>query len=98
MKKNMNIRSNMKKRMVALLFGFILAIGTASAQVFIMDDEEYSSRNGEGAREIPGFINNPGFHGSGQDWFVPAGSGVLLLVGFGAAYLLGKSRKRKNEE
>ena len=96
MKKNMNIRSNMKKRMVALLFGFVLAIGTASAQIFIMEEEEYNNRQGD--RTPPVFINNPVNHGSGQDWFVPAGSGVLLLAGFGAAYLLGKSRKRKNEE
>ncbi len=97
MKKNMNIRLNMKKRMVALFFGFVLAMGTASAQVFIME-EEYGASNREGTREIPGFINNPGGHGTGPDWYVPVGDGILLLAGFGAAYLFGKSRKRKNEE
>ena len=72
-----------------------MACGPAMSQIFVMEDETNNRRED---RDPPGFINNPGNHGSGQDWFVPAGSGVLLLAGFGAAYLFGKSRKRKNEE
>ena len=43
------------------------------------------------------FINLPNTHGSGDnaDANVPLGGGVVALLGFGAAYLVGKKR---NEE
>ena len=41
------------------------------------------------------FISLPGSHGSGEnaDANVPLGSGVVALLGLGAAYLVGKKRK-----
>ena len=35
----------------------------------------------------------PGQHGSGTDFEGPVGSGIAVLVGLGAAYLVGKKRK-----
>lgn len=40
------------------------------------------------------YIDNPLDHGSGEDWYVPIGSGALLLAGLAGAYLLGKKRKK----
>ena len=37
----------------------------------------------------------PGEHGSDSDWNAPLGSGIAVMLGLGAAYLIGKKR---NEE
>ena len=62
----------------------------AEAQVFIMDSDIDNPRV-----ETEEFdINNPGFHGSGSDWYLPLGDGALLLAALGGAYLLNKKRKK----
>lgn len=38
-------------------------------------------------------FNLPSLHGSATDQSLPLGSGTLLLLGLGAAYLVGKRRK-----
>ena len=49
---------------------------------------EYSTREGEG-----GLLNLPESHGETTDVNAPLGSGVLLLISFGAAYALMKKKK-----
>ena len=51
-------------------------------------DGETNTRDGEG---IPLIL--PGQHGSGTDYDGPVGSGIAVLVGLGAAYLVAKKRK-----
>ena len=57
------------------------------------EDNSYYNREGEG-----GGLNMPGLHGhdsTGNEDATPLGSGVVVLLGLGAAYLVGKKR---NEE
>ena len=78
----------MKKIFATLLL--ILSINvTSKAQIFIMDDVDNPRTQTE---EF--FVNNPLDHGSGEDWYVPVGSGVLLLAGLAGTYLLGKKKKK----
>lgn len=50
-------------------------------------DYEYS-----GSRE--GMINLPSSHGGTDDAETPLGGGALLLIGFGAAYVVSKKRNK----
>lgn len=83
----------MKKIVFVMLTVCLLTIGSVNAQIFIMDEDQNSQRN-------PG---DPGYglfvpsQGSGDDQYVPVGSGSLLLIGFGAAYALLKRRKSDSE-
>lgn len=93
--------NEMMKRaiMVVALCGFLVSpkeIGQADAQVFIISDEEYMNNTRYGT----GDINNvPILPQGGQlDWtLAPIGDGVLLLLGLGGAYWLGKKRKKKKK-
>lgn len=80
----------MKKRILTIVAVVLMACGPAMSQVFMMED---AANNRRGERNLPGFIDNPGGHGTGQDWFVPVDGGVLLLAGLAGAYLFGKRRK-----
>jgi len=42
-----------------------------------------------------GLINLPQSHGSNEDASAPVGSGIVVLVSLGTAYLVGKKRKEK---
>lgn len=68
----------------------MMLTAAASAQVFVLNDEDNdrTANSGEGIS-----IVNPGYHNSGEDWYVPLGSGTLLLVGLAGAYLVGKKKK-----
>ena len=85
----------MKK--LALTIAIVLAIGLgAYAQDggllnrgVTFDKEEKGGLRG-GTPGLPG-----GNHGDDDDWNAPLGSGAAMLIGFGAAYLIGKKR---NEE
>ena len=46
-------------------------------------------------REGEGLISLPSTHGSDNDADAPLGSGIAVLLGFGAAYLVGKRRGEK---
>jgi len=95
----------MKKRstiilvIMALLLG-VARIDQAKAQVgiFIMDDEEYANIRGGSTEPPDGFII-PDFPNHDETWDVsPIGNGLWLLGCLGGAYLLGKRRKREDEE
>ena len=79
----------MKKIFATLLL--ILSINvTSKAQIFILDDELEGPR----IQNEAFYIDNPLDHGSGEDWYVPVGSGTLLLAGLAGAYLVDKKRKK----
>lgn len=79
----------MKKILTTLIL--ILSFSLMSnAQVFLLDDEIDNPRNPNDEF----FIDNPGWHGSGEDWYVPVGSGTLLFAALGGVYLLGKKKKK----
>lgn len=85
----------MKKTIITLAIVLGIALG-ASAQnggLFGMGpsrdmDYQYSTREGESP-----MINLPGSHGSNEDVTAPIGSGTLLLIGLGAAYVIRKKNK-----
>ena len=76
----------MKK--LALTFAIVLGLGFgAMAQngLFQRGDEAAQTRDG-----IPGFPS----HGETGDQPAPVGSGIALLIGFGAAYAMTKKREK----
>ena len=79
----------MKKISATLLLIISFSV-TSKAQVFIIDDELDNPR----IQSEEFFIDNPGWHGSGEDWYTPVGSGVLLLAALGGAYLIGKKKQK----
>lgn len=81
----------MKKRILTILAAMMLTV-SASAQVFLMNEDEDNDRNGILEENIS--IINPGYHNSGEDWYTPVGSGTLLLTAIGGAYLLTKKKKK----
>ena len=81
---------NTMKKIIATLSIVFAVTFAAEAQVFIIDEDIDNPRV-----ETEEFdINNPGFHGSGSDWYLPLGDGALLLAALGGAYLLNKKRKK----
>jgi LPXTG-motif cell wall-anchored protein len=67
-----------------------MTIGTAMAQVFIMDDDGgLNQRNRDGSITFNVMVNAQDVT---HDQFIPLGEGVLLLSGMAGFYLL---RKRK---
>ena len=90
--------SEMMKRaiVVVALCGFLVSpkeIGQADAQIFIMSDEEYM--NNSRLTPPPGYV--PILPQGGQeDWiYAPLGDGLLLLLGLGGAYWMGRRRKKR---
>lgn len=89
----------LKMKKLALTIAIVLTMGlSAMAQDggllnrgVSFDKQEKSGGLRDGASG-PGF---PGGHGSTTDEDAPLGSGVAVLLGLGAAYLIGKKR---NEE
>ena len=78
---------------VAILIGMTLAgMAQQGGGLFergYVSDETTNPRGGES------LLSLPGSHGSNTDADAPLGSGIAVLVGLGAAYLLGKQRKEK---
>ena len=78
----------MKKIIIAIVVLLALALPT-QAQVFLVDADENVRSSVMG--------DAPFFPGHGADWdqgYAPVGSGAALLIGFGAAYLLAKKKKK----
>lgn len=76
-----------KTRQLLLTAVFVMATMVASAQVFLMGDD--NSRTGTGD------LSNVITHGSENDQtnYAPMGGGSLLLAALGGAYLLKKRKK-----
>ena len=85
-----------KKHIILFAMTALLALSLpVEAQIFLMEDEmEHSLRASYSEFEVP----VPYQGGDGDQYFyAPIGSGMMLLAGMGAAYLLGK-KKRKEED
>ena len=92
----------MKKAIITL--AIILGLGMTSFAQY--DTEEYVGEKGLFGLGIGIFQNRdgeedqtllelPGMHGAEGDQEGPLGSGVAILFGLGAAYLVGKKRKEE---
>ena len=79
----------MKKKIISLLAIIMLLVGNATAQIFCLDDETIDR---SGTLDPSGMIV-PDL-GSINDQYTPLGSSTAILIGFGAAYLLAKKRKK----
>lgn len=87
----------MKKLLIIIAIVLGLGIGAFAQgglfQYGAVSDEEYygaSSRDGS----VP-LLSLPNTHGESNDFPAPLGSGIAILVGLGAAYLVGKKRSEK---
>ncbi len=81
------------KRNLFLLIACLMLTVSANAQIFLMG-ESSNKRDGEFTLnfddlQTPGFDDDHDNHG-----YVPIGSGASLLIGFGAAYLMAKKKKK----
>ena len=81
----------MKKRILTIVAGLMMAITPSMAQVFL-DDDDYNNTRAQYNGEL-GVMVPP--QNDLHDQYVPVGEGLVLLIGLGAAYLLGK--RKKNE-
>lgn len=85
----------MKKKLISIAILLVITITPVVAQVFLDDDDYYGNR----ATSDPSLIiNNPGVYGSGEDWYAPLGSGVLLFVGMAGVYLVKKKENKTDKE
>ena len=82
----------MKKKLIAIVAVLFMTVGTAFSQVIITDEDFNHNR----ANTNPDFgVMVPMQNVNMDQWKqAPLGSGLFLLAGLGAAYLL---RKRKED-
>ena len=81
------------KRNLFLLIACLMLTFSANAQIFLMG-ESSNKRDGEFTLnfddlQTPDFNDDNDNHG-----YVPIGSGASLLIGFGAAYMMAKKKKK----
>ena len=81
----------MKKRILSVVAIFLMAAGTATAQVFVLENDEEISRMTPESFDEP-FIPNLGE--TNDQGYAPIGGGALLLAGLAGAYLLGKKKQK----
>lgn len=83
----------MKKKIISLLAIIMLLVGNATAQIFFLEDETIDR---SGTLDPSGMIV-PDL-GSTNDqydqYYTSLGGSTAILIGFGAAYLLAKKRKK----
>lgn len=83
---------NMKR--IVLLFMIMVMNIVASAQVFIMDDDEFN-RGGLNGSDISLIVPLQDVtYDQYEHEYTPLADGLGLLIGLGGAYLLGKKRKK----
>jgi hypothetical protein len=86
----MRKKKEMRRNVILVLMLLLLSVTTATAQVFILDDEfEGTMRN---PTEDFGLIVP--IEGLDTDQYLPLGDGLLVLAALGGAYLLGKRKKK----
>ena len=81
----------MKKRLLILTLGLLLAGGAARAQIFLQEGDENNMR--DVTMPVNAWPENPPYN-QGIDNYTPLGSGIVLLAAFGGAYLLRKKRNK----
>lgn len=81
------------KKIFAILVMLLALAGPAQAQIFMVDfDTEENLRLEDIDPSLWPFI--PGHDAEWDQGYAPVGSGAALLIGFGAAYLLAKRKKK----
>ncbi|MBR6227142.1 MAG: hypothetical protein IKQ79_02460 [Bacteroidales bacterium] len=81
------------KKAIMIAAALMMFAATAKAQVFIIDDDEFSKNRATSDGGM--LVDLPQIYNSGEDWYVPAGEGIFVLAGLAGAYLLGKRRKEE---
>ena len=83
----------MKKKVIAIVAALFMTVGTAFSQVIITDEDVAHNR---AQQNVTNFGVMVPAQGANMDQYkhAPLGSGILLLAGLGAAYLV---RKRKED-
>ena len=85
----MRKKKEMRRNVILVLLLMLLSVTTATAQVFILDDEfEGTMRN---PTEDFGLIVP--IEGLDTDQYLPLEDGLLMLIGFSGAYLKGRRKK-----
>lgn len=79
---------------IVLLFSVGLCANAQNGGLFGYGMANYETASAESDRNPEPILVMPQGHGLQTDQFAPLGSGMLLLLGFGAAYAL---KKRKVE-
>ena len=83
------IAGNLKAQYDENAFGIQPWYGESS----LLNKEGPTMRDGE--TESPSLLSLPSIHGGSDDVEAPLGSGIAVLVGLGAAYLIGKKRSEE---
>lgn len=87
----------MKKQFLIIAIIFGLSFGAfAQGGLFqygtVCDEEYYGAGIRNGSEPL---LSLPNAHGESNDSPAPLGSGIAVLIGLGAAYLVGKKRSEK---
>ena len=92
----------MKKTIItlAIVLGMALSVsaqwgGGLFQRGAVSDEDFYGAVYGYQDRDNGGLLNLPSSHGDTNDQGAPLGGGVLLLIGFGAAYAVKKQSFKK---
>lgn len=82
----------MKKRVITAIFTLFMAVAPAIGQVIYLDEDVTNLRKGSKADELGVMVP---LQGQNYDQFeyAPLGSGLLMFMGLGGAYLLAKRKK-----
>jgi hypothetical protein len=81
------------KKAIMIAAALMMFAATAKAQVFIIDDDEFSKNRATSDGGM--LVDLPQIYNSGEDWYAPVGEGIVLLAGLAGAYLIGKRRKEE---
>ena len=82
----------MKKKLIAIVAALLMTVGSAFSQVILTDEDVNHNRQQQDVQEFGVMIAGQGL-AMDQYKYTPLGSGVLLLAGLGAAYLVRKRNK-----
>ena len=77
---------------IAIILGMTIGASAQEKGLFGKGPSRNEDNFSVSTRE-EGLINLPGSHGSNDDAGAPLGSGIAVLIGFGAAYAMSKRRK-----
>ena len=82
----------MKKKLIAIVAALLMTVGSAFSQVILTNEDVNHNRQQQDVQEFGVMIAGQGL-AMDQYKYTPLGSGVLLLAGLGAAYLVRKRNK-----
>lgn len=85
----------MKKIMIPLVAFLLMLAMPIRAQIFVLEEDSYNPRQGTDPYDVTLIVPQQSVDWD-QNAYVPLGSGVAALIGFGAAYALTKRRKKED--